>query len=125
MPSRRRNRRIKESGYSLITWVALLTLIVAAIAFIQGTLKRTVQNKITQVADYMFWTKWNQPTQQYKGETNSFAKTETTQNIYTKQSEKNGIIQNNATTVVPTTEKTISTNVEEGSEPVLKTLDIK
>ena len=79
--------------------------------------------------DYMFWTRWTQndgthwTPQQYKGETSSYVKTQATQNVNTAQLETR---DKHVTSVAESrvAEDTVSSGVEEGAQPALKTFDL-
>jgi hypothetical protein len=96
---------------------------VAAVLFIRMPLKRALQNRIMSTTDYMLWTRWGNYTQQYKGETTNYVKTKAAQNVDTTQLErKDKHISSAAESSA--TEDTVSSGVEEGSQPALKTFDL-
>jgi hypothetical protein len=105
-----------------VTWTIVFSVVIAGIIFIQTSFKRALQGKIMTTADYMFWTKWRDDPKQYKGETTSFVKTKTQQGISARHAEREGDTNNDADSTV--TENTVSSGVEEGSQPVLKTFDL-
>ncbi len=117
-----RSNALGDKGYSLAAWIAAFGVIVAAVLLVRVPIKNALQAKTVQVTDYMFWKKWGQDTQQYKGDDTSFIKSNTAQSSSTRQTERKGYIQNNLSSV--TTEKTASSGVEEGSQPVLKAIDL-
>jgi hypothetical protein len=106
----------------LIEWVVTFSVIVAAIIFLRAPINRALQTKAIQMTDYMFWKKWGQNTQQYKGDDTSFIKTTAGQDLSTRQAEREGKISNSADSVA--TENTASSSVEEGSQPLLKTINL-
>jgi hypothetical protein len=105
-----------------VAWTVVFTVVLAAVIFIRMPFKRALQRKMNATADYMFWTRWGDSPQQYKGETTSAVKTQTKQGVSTVQSEKDSYINNNATSTV--SEDSASVGVEEGSQPALKTFDL-
>jgi len=109
-------------GYSLAAWIAAFSVIVAAVLLVRVPIKNALQAKTVQVTDYMFWKKWGQDTKQYKGDDTGFIKTSTGQTSNTRQTERKGYIHNDADAV--TTEKSASSGVEEGSQSVLKTINL-
>jgi hypothetical protein len=113
----------RRNGYSLVAWTATLAVVVAAVLFIRAPLKRALQTRMMATTDYMFWTRWGNSTQQYKGETNSYVKTQATQSFNTTQLErKDKHISSVAESKVR--EDTVSSGVEEGAQPALKTFDL-
>ncbi len=110
-----------QKGYSVATWAAVFAAVIAASLLIRVPVKRGLQGKIISVTDYMFWTKWGAGPQQDK-EDNTFTKTETSQSIDTTRSEKDKYIKYTADSGV--SEKTISTSVEDGTQPVLRTFNL-
>ena len=118
----RKARSRRSSGYSLVEWTIVFAVVVAGVMFIQIPLKRALQGKINTAADYMFWTKWRDDPRQYKGETTSFVKTRAQQGISARQAQRDGRTDNDADSAV--TENTVSSGVEEGAQPVLKTFDL-
>lgn len=123
-----RNKFFINRGYSLAAWVAVFSVIVAAMLLVRVPIKKALQAKTIQVTDYMFWSKWKhddgtrwQP-QQYKGDDTSFVKTSSGQILNTKQREREGYIHNDADAV--TSENTATSGVEEGSQAVLKVIDL-
>ena len=117
-----RSSVFRDKGYSLAAWIAAFSVIVAAVLLVRVPIKNALQAKTVQVTDHMFWKKWGQEPQQYKGDDTSFVKTNTTQSSSTRQAERRGYINNDLNAV--TTEKTASSGVEEGSQSVLKTIDL-
>ena len=115
---------LRTKGYSLAAWVITFSVIVAAIFLVRVSLNRALQSKVMGVTDYMLWTKWDKsvPPQQYKGDDTSFVKTTVGQDLNTKQTEKEGFIKNDADSV--NSEDTASSSVEEGSQAVLKTINL-
>ena len=109
-------------GYSLAAWIAAFSVIVAAVLLVRVPIKNALQAKTVQVTDYMFWKKWGQDTMQHKGDDTSFTKTINTQNLNTRQTERKGLINNEVDSV--TSEKSASSGVEEGSQAVLKTINL-
>jgi hypothetical protein len=123
----------KNSGHSLVPWVAVFSVIVAAMFLINPAVRRAVQAKVMALTDYLFWTKglkndgsaW-QP-DQYKGDDTSFVKTKSSQNSANQQLEvkaqgEKGYITNYGSSEA--TEETVSTSVEDGSQDTLKTFDL-
>lgn len=103
-------------------------MIVAAVLLVRVPLNRALQSKVMAVADYAIWKKWSkddgtrwQPDQR-KGDDNSFVKTKSDQSMNTAQLERKGYIKNNADS--ETNENSVSSNVEEGSQAVLKTVNL-
>jgi hypothetical protein len=124
---------IKDSGHSLVPWVAVFSVVIAAITLINTPLKRAIQAKLMALTDYTFWTKWKKDdgtywkTDQYKGDDTSFVKSQSSQNAKNAQLEvkskgEKGYITNYGSS--ETTENTVSSNVEEGSQALLKTFDL-
>ena len=108
-------------------WVAVFSVVIAAITLINTPLKRAIQAKLMALTDYTFWTKWGDDTQQYKGDDTSFVKSKSSQNAKNAQLEvkskgKKGYITNYGSSEA--TENTVSSNVEEGSQALLKTFDL-
>ena len=112
----------RQNGYSLVEWVVTFAVVLAAVIFIRGSLKMGLENKIAATTDYMFWRSWGNSTQQYKGETNTFVKTQSNQSFNARGSERNKYINNNASSTAG--ENSVSSGVEEGSQPALKTFDL-
>jgi hypothetical protein len=117
-----RSKFHKKRGYSLAAWIAAFSVIVAAVLLVRVPIKNALQAKTVQVTDYMLWKKWGQDTRQHKGDDTSFTKTINAQNLNTRQTERKGLISNEANSV--TTEKSASSGVEEGSQAVLKTINL-
>jgi len=105
-----------------VAWTVVFVAVLAAAIFIRMPFKRALQRKINATADYMFWTKWGDSPQQYKGETTSAVKTRTRQSVSTTQSERDSYINSNADSTV--SEDSASSGVEEGAQPALKTFDL-
>ena len=100
----------------------------AAVLLVRVPIKNALQAKTAQVTDYMFWLKWKkddgtrwQP-QQYKGDNTSVVKSNAAQSLSTRQTERTGHINNDADSV--SSENTASSSVEEGSQAVLKVIDL-
>ena len=113
---------LRNKGYSLSAWVVTFSVIVAAVFMIRVPLNRALQAKVTGVTDYMLWKKSGQTPDQHKGDDNSFVKTKSDQSMNTAQLERKGYIKNNADS--ETNENSVSSNVEEGSQAVLKTVNL-
>ncbi len=122
IPLPQRTNSCLKNGYSLVTWAVTFAVVLAAIVFIRMPLKRALQTRVMATTDYMFWTRWGNSTRQYKGETNTFVKTQASQDVNTTQSERNKYITTTASSV--NREDTVSSGVEEGAQPALKTIDL-
>jgi len=59
---------LKNKGQSISLWVALLAVVSMGLLFSQKLINRPLRDKITASADYCFWGRWGQDTQQYKGD---------------------------------------------------------
>jgi hypothetical protein len=97
-------------------------VIIAAVLIVRVPIKNALQSKVMGTTDYMLWKKYDQETQQYKGEDTSFVKTSSEQKLSVTQSERKGYV---SSTISSTSkEDTASSGVEEGAEPILKTIDL-
>ncbi len=114
---------LRQKGYSLITWVVTLVLVVAGLFFIQSPLKRALQVKAMRSCDYFFWRSWAEPTQDYKGDESTYLKSQTNQ-----QQDTYLLEQKNKQVKVgirsSKQERSASTGVAEGSEALLKLFDL-
>jgi len=115
---------LSKRGYNLIMWVISLSLIMATLAFIRPALKRAVQNKVYAVSDYLLW---NKSPQDYQGDTASVAKSVGDSAQRSIQIEvKNASVTSTgySRSLSSSTDKAGSSGVEEGSQALLKTLDM-
>ncbi|MBI4707610.1 MAG: hypothetical protein HY761_06765 [Candidatus Omnitrophica bacterium] len=55
-------------GQSLSMWVAVLAVLSMGWLFTQKIVSRSLRAKVAASADYCFWGRWGQDTQQYKGD---------------------------------------------------------
>jgi hypothetical protein len=105
----------------MIDWVVTLGLVIAAVFFIQVPLKRALQGKAMSMADYAFYTVWNQPVDQYKdkGEANTYSESEenATQRTVLREIGEQDL---NTTFNTTNTQLSNSWTVEEGSEVRLR-----
>ena len=97
-------------------------MIVAAVLIVRGPIKNTLQAKVMGMTDYLLWKKYSQETRQYKGEDTSFVKTSVEQDSSITQSENKGYVSSAISST--STEDTATSGVEEGSESVLKIIDL-
>lgn len=123
------NKLTNNKAYSLVAWVSVFTLLLAALLFIRMPFKRALQHKINSTADYMFWTKWggtvgekNDAIRREAQEAASFSKTQASQNQQSRTVENRGDTSYRTDSGI--TEDSISSGVEDGSQPVLRTFDI-
>ena len=112
----------RNKGHSLTAWVVTFGVIVAAVLIVRVPIKNALQSKVMGATDYMLWKKYGQETQQYKGEDTSFVKTISEQKLSVTQSESKGYVSSTISSA--SKEDTASSGVEEGAEPVLKTIDL-
>lgn len=125
---------LRQKGYSLITWVLTLVLVVAGLFFIQSPLKRALQAKAMRSADYFFWRSWAEPTQDYKGDESTYLKSQANQQQDTYLLEQKNKEVGSVRKLTPPIskvgirsskqERSASTGVAEGSEALLKLFDL-
>jgi len=102
--------------------VVTFSVIVAVVLLMRVPVKNALQAKVVGMTDYLLWKKYGQDTQQYKGDDTSFTKTEVKQNLDLRQGEREGRVGNTTNSV--TNEDTASSGVEDGSQAVLKAVDL-
>lgn len=124
-----RSKVVYNKGYSLITWTAVFTVVVATILFIRLPFKRALQQKVTTTADYLLWTKWantleekNELIKREKEEAATFSKAEADQNCNTTTKERQAYINYGVDSI--STETSAFSSVEDGSQSILKTFDL-
>lgn len=123
----RPKKLIQNKGHSLVLWVTVFSVILAVLSFINTPLKRAIQGKVMALADFTFWTRWGDEVNQYKGDDTNFTKSKSSQNavnnqLEVKKSGAKGYITNYLSS--ETTEDTVSSSVEDGSQAALKILDL-
>lgn len=116
-----------QKGQSLVMWTVTFGIVVAAMVFIRMPFKRGLQGKIMAAADYCFWSVWDKPVEQYKGDLTSFVKSKTAQDQEMivheqKREQQQATIKNFINSSVQ--EDSAFTAVEDGAESYLKTFDL-
>jgi len=117
---------MRKKGYGLVMWVIVLGLIIAGIAFIRMPLKRAIQAKVYSISDYLLWGKGATP-QEYQGEKSSISKniSESTQETIQVERKDAAVVSKGYTYSASTaTDKAGSAGVEQGSEALLKTINM-
>jgi len=97
-------------------------VVVAAALVVRAPIKNVLQKKVMGTTDYLFWKKYGDPTQQHKGDDTSFVKTKVAQDLHTTLGEREGYVKNKADSL--TTEDSVSSSVEDGSQVVLKAVNL-
>lgn len=115
-----------RKGYSLVMWTVTLSMVIMGVLFIRTPLKRALQGRIIGSADYLFWTRWGEEVDQYKGEEANFSKARDDENQNTTVAEFVLPLPQRSATYVETGvdsakgEDSVSAAVEEGSEIFLR-----
>jgi len=119
-----------------VEWVIILTIIIAAFSFFRSSFKRHLKDKVQQTGDYLLWTRWGSPynpdgsitakknmqAKERQSASSSKSKTDSSQRNYNVNKEKRGQIDNEVD--FQSDENSMSTSVEDGASPVLKTFDL-
>ncbi len=113
---------LRNKGHSLTAWVVIFSVIIAVVLLMRVPVKNALQAKVVGVTDYLLWKKYGQDTQQHKGDDTSFSKAKVKQSLDLRQGEREGRV--GSTTSSVTDEDTASSGVEEGSQAVLKAVDL-
>ncbi len=113
---------LRQKGQSFVMWTITFSFLLAALFFLRTPLKRVLQGKIMRSADYLLWTSVGEEVKQYKGDTSSFVKTAASQTQNISRKERNAYIDQDASS--DTSEKSVSSAVEDGAQALLKTFDL-
>jgi hypothetical protein len=106
-------------------WVVTLGVVVMAAVFVRMPLKRALQGKVMRSADYLLWTSWGDEVDQYKGDENTYTKSISNQHQRTVVRDKRDkTVEFKADTPDKNKDQTVSASVEDGSEALLKTIDL-
>lgn len=118
-------KTVKNRGDSLLTWTIVMAVMIASILVIRAPLKRSIQSRVTGVADYAFWRAWGLPSQQHKDDLSSKSKASSSQTQASEQTEEGaGFTYKSETKTGESPDEYISVSVEQGAEGLLKTIDL-
>jgi len=117
-----RGRACRNSGYSVVMWAAMFAVMVGMVLFFRTPIKRAMQGKINDMADYMFWTKWGQAREQYKGDDTGYTKTDTTTISRTELADRRGFVT--SAMDISVGDSTSTTGVNDGDQDALKSIDL-